>query len=60
MRKKYLAFIVGGLLASGCIPNSTLRNVVNNATVDVADTLVNLILIQNLEDALDEETESDI
>ena len=59
MRKKCLAFIFGGLLATGCIPDGTLRSVVNNATVDVADTLVNLILIQNLEDALVDDSESD-
>lgn len=59
MRKTCLAFIFGGLLATGCIPDSTLRNVVNNATVDIADTLVNLILIQNLEDALVDDTDTD-
>jgi len=52
MRKALCLLFVGGLFATGCLPNTTLRNVVNNAAVDVADTLVNLVLIDNLEQAL--------
>lgn len=59
MRKAIPSFLLGGLLATGCLPDSTIRNVVNNAAVDVADTLVNLILIDNLEEALQDDSAED-